>query len=236
MKKEKSGLTVIVPARAGSKRLKNKNFKDFLGRPLVFHSLDAVIGSPHIEHIIFSSDSDQYCSAVANEFGSAVQCVLRPPAYAEDSCKVTDEVARLINVGLVNTAWFMLCLPTAPLFGRKLVADFTTEWMRSPRPMFTCNEYDFPPTFAFTIQETKWKALLPDTSPMTTGNTRSQDIETYFRPNGAAYIHRSQSFLARKILYDQAEPYVIPKMAGLDVDDEVGFAFAEMVGERFNAQ
>ena len=31
---------LVIPARSGSKRIKNKNFKNFCGKPIIFHSLN----------------------------------------------------------------------------------------------------------------------------------------------------------------------------------------------------
>ena len=40
-----SGDIALVPARGGSKRIKNKNIVDFFGRPIIAYSLDAMRGS-----------------------------------------------------------------------------------------------------------------------------------------------------------------------------------------------
>ena len=37
--------TAIIPARSGSKRIKNKNIKKFLGRPIIYYSIRAAIKS-----------------------------------------------------------------------------------------------------------------------------------------------------------------------------------------------
>ena len=46
----------IIPARSGSKRIKNKNTKLFLGKPLIEYSLDACIKSKLFNEIFISSD------------------------------------------------------------------------------------------------------------------------------------------------------------------------------------
>ena len=32
-------ITCIIPARSGSKRIKNKNLKNFFGKPLIYYSI-----------------------------------------------------------------------------------------------------------------------------------------------------------------------------------------------------
>ena len=48
---------VIIPARGGSKRIKHKNIKKLLGKPLIQYSLDACIKSRLFNKIHISSDS-----------------------------------------------------------------------------------------------------------------------------------------------------------------------------------
>ncbi len=45
----------LVPARKGSKRLKNKNFKLLKGKPLIFYTITAALNSRYISetHIFF---------------------------------------------------------------------------------------------------------------------------------------------------------------------------------------
>ena len=45
-------LIAVVPARGGSKRLVGKNVKKLAGKPLIFHTLDALIGHDTISKII----------------------------------------------------------------------------------------------------------------------------------------------------------------------------------------
>ena len=64
---------------------------------------------------------------------------------------------------------------------------------------------------------------------MITGNTRSQDIEKLYRPNGAIYINSKQNFLTSKILYKNANAFEISQEASLDVDTELDFRFVEQI-------
>ena len=52
----------IIPARAGSKGIKNKNLIDFGGRPLLEWSIDAGNDCVFIDDIAISSDSNEILS------------------------------------------------------------------------------------------------------------------------------------------------------------------------------
>ena len=47
----------IIPARGGSKRVKNKNIKNFLGKPIISYVIKQAIKSKLFDYIIVSTDS-----------------------------------------------------------------------------------------------------------------------------------------------------------------------------------
>ena len=57
----------IIPARSGSKGLKNKNIKLLKGVPLIGYSITAAVKNKYIKKVIFSSDSNKYIS-IAKKF------------------------------------------------------------------------------------------------------------------------------------------------------------------------
>jgi len=229
----KDSLTIIVPARSGSKRLPGKNLLSLNGRPLVFHTLDAALGHPEVDKVIFTTDSEHYIDVAVAEYGSEIHCIRRPSNTATDAAKVTEEVSRLLDeeASLFSGPWFGLFLPTAPLRDRKIVRDVLDEWKKHKRPVFSCHRFDFPAQFAFLrgSGDNEWSPLLGDESPMVTGQTRSQDIAPTYRPNGAIYVTRVEIFNRRKVLYDEAVPVEIPAVNSIDVDDELSFRFAEFI-------
>ena len=226
-------ITFIVPARGGSQRLKNKNIKDLNGKPLIFYTIESLLNHSLISRVLFTSDSEVYCDLVEKEFGKQVTLELRPAETATNTTKVVDEVERLLlsKSEYFETEWFGMALPTAPLRDHKIVGEALKFFKKNPKPLFSCNEYDFPVQFAFRIKEDKnqnWSHILED-SPMVTGNTRSQDIERLYRPNGALYINSKQNFLDSKILYRNASAFEISPEASLDVDTELDFRLVEQI-------
>ena len=46
----------IIPARKNSKRLKFKNIKDFMGKPLIYYAIKSALKSNFISEVIVSTD------------------------------------------------------------------------------------------------------------------------------------------------------------------------------------
>lgn len=219
-------ITAIVPARGGSKRLPGKNLKSLGGRPLIFHTIDALIDHKVNMEIVFTSDCLEYLEAVEKEYGGLVTIVSRPDDFGTDTTKVHDEVVRLARSGVLSD-WFMLCLPTAPFRNHTIVKKFLDVWAKSPEPMFSACEYDFPVQFAFAVNDDgQWDPLLLE-SPMITGNTRSQDIPKLYRPNGAMYLHRTEALYENPTFYTAARPYLMSLEDSIDIDTSNDFAIAE---------
>ena len=61
----------IIPARSGSKGLKDKNIKELNKKPLLAYSIDAAIASGLFDEVMVSTDSELYAK-VARENGATV--------------------------------------------------------------------------------------------------------------------------------------------------------------------
>lgn len=72
----------IIPARAGSKEIPNKNIKPFCGRPLLAWSIEQARAAAHPMRIIVSTDSADY-AAIARAHGAEVP-FLRPKEISQD--------------------------------------------------------------------------------------------------------------------------------------------------------
>jgi CMP-N-acetylneuraminic acid synthetase len=220
-------ITAIVPARSGSKRLPGKNVKLLAGKPLVFHTIDSVLGHNEITRVIFTTDSEDYINIVKQEYGNQIDYEYRPPEYALDNAKVFDELRRLVSTGVIDTQWYLQCLPTCPLRDREDVGGLLAHWKENLRPLFSAVEYDFPTQFAFTLSRSGdgWVPLTND-SPMITGNTRSQDLPKTYRPNGAMYLQHVDN-IDNKTLYMGADVYLMSREKSIDIDTELDFLICE---------
>lgn len=222
-------ITAIVPARGGSKRLPGKNIKPLAGRPLIFHTLDALLDHSEITKRVFTSDSDEYIKLVSGEYGDQISIEKRPDHFASDTIKVFDELVRLAETNIIDTEWFMLCLPTAPLRSHVTVERLLQEWRKDHCARFSASNYDFPIQFAFDISvDGEWEPIFSD-SPMVTGKTRSQDIPTKYRPNGAIYLQRTETLFENNTFYKNAKPFLISDIESTDVDTELDFKLAELL-------
>jgi CMP-N-acetylneuraminic acid synthetase len=109
-------ILAIIPARSGSKGVKDKNIKPLDGKPLLWYSVQAAQECAEIDTVLVSTDSEQY-AAVARECGAEVPW-LRPEALSADHSASIDVVIHALEYYLGQGQQFdAVCLlqPTTPL-------------------------------------------------------------------------------------------------------------------------
>ncbi len=73
-------VVALIPARAGSKRVPNKNIREFKGHPLIAYTIKAAIDSGIFRDIVVSTDSEEIAD-VAQKYGAQAP-FMRPAEYA----------------------------------------------------------------------------------------------------------------------------------------------------------
>ena len=106
----------IIPARGGSKRIKNKNLRNFFGKPLISYSILAAKKSKLFKRIIVSTD-DKKIKKISEKYGAEVP-FLRPKNISVDKTKAQDvfiHAIRYLERKKVKFNYVCGIYPTAPL-------------------------------------------------------------------------------------------------------------------------
>jgi N-acylneuraminate cytidylyltransferase len=117
-------VVAFIPARSGSKGIKNKNILPLNGKPLFQHSVDFAISCPQIDEIHFSSDSREYLDLV---LGDGIVKHLRKLDLATDESRMFD-VLKDFAISLAtptkkDEAIVLLLQPTSPVRRVEEVAE-----------------------------------------------------------------------------------------------------------------
>ena len=107
-------MLAIIPARGGSKGVKNKNIQILNNKPLLFWSIERALQSKKISEILISSDSELILDMVHKEYGSRVQLHKRSNDLSQDDSKTID---LLKHLSLLYKSFqnIILLQPTSPL-------------------------------------------------------------------------------------------------------------------------
>lgn len=82
LSKKNPQIVAIIPARSGSKSIRDKNIQPFQGKPLLAHSISQALESQYIGRVIVSTDSEIY-AAIARKYGAETP-FLRPAEFSGD--------------------------------------------------------------------------------------------------------------------------------------------------------
>ncbi len=215
----------IIPARGGSKRLPRKNVLDLCGKPLIAWSIKAGLNSKYIDKVVVSSDDDEILNISLN-FGA--ETIKRPVELASDTATTFDAIKHTID-NFEKYDYIVLLQPTSPLRNEKHI-DEAIELLEAKNAdaIVSVCEMDHSPLWSNTLpQDGNMNHFLKDEIL----NKRSQDLEKYYRLNGAIYICKTENLLEEKsfFLKENIFAYVMDRESSIDIDEEIDFKMAEVI-------
>lgn len=225
-------VVAIIPARAGSKRLPQKNISDLGGQPLVSHTIQCAIDSQLFSEIVVSSD-DPRVLAIAVSHG--VTADRRPAHLCGDRVESFDVVAEYLERQSSKNRFEHVAklLPTCPLrLPEDLVGAFALYTRHDcKRPVVAVREYEFPVPLAMELLGREGATVqfaFPEVYESKA--LSSQLMKKFYHPNGAVYLApanlllRTRTFFAKSLL-----GYVMPAERSVDIDYAHQFRLAEVL-------
>ncbi len=216
----------IIPARGGSKRIQDKNIRDFLGKPIISYSIQAALQSGLFEEVMVSTD-DKRIADIAAKFGCEVP-FYRSAVTSTDfstTMSVIKEVVSEYKNQLNKEFDFICCIyPTAPLIqveylkkGLKLLVNKNFD---SVLPVVA---FEYPIWRSFEITEgDKIKMIWPKYQ-----NSRSQDLKKVYHDAGQWYwINMNNN--KDEIFTQNTGSIVLSEHEVQDIDNLTDWTMAEM--------
>lgn len=223
---KKSRIVAIIPARAGSKGIKNKNIINLCGKPLIAYTITAANESNYIDEVIVSTDGLNIAE-VSKEYGASVPFI-RPKELAADTSKTIDAVMHaLLYLEDNNNNFDVLVLlqPTQPLRTSEEI-DLAIEkyFEYGERALASISEVDDNPLLIREIStDGVMKPLLNENS-----TCRRQDMPKYYRINGAIYINKISEINKDTSFNDNPVPFIMSREHSVDIDEEKDLQLAEI--------
>ena len=116
----KTKILAIISARAGSKRLPNKNIKNLLGKPLIAYTIKQALSCRFINRVIVNTESSKIAK-IALQYGADVP-FLRPEHLATDTAQEIDSILYVVNKLKEDESYFpthVMILPLVALLREK---------------------------------------------------------------------------------------------------------------------
>lgn len=215
----------IIPARSGSKGLKHKNIKEFKGKPLMAHTIEAALNTKVFDKLIVSTDSTAY-AAIAEKYGASAD--MRPERLSEDDSSTID----VINYILSNEDkydYFVLLQPTSPLRKEEHILEAVDKIMKTKaKSLVSVCESEHSPLLMGTLDD----SMNMHGFIKSKNNKRRQDLNKYYRINGSIYIMDTDEFKKDQNFYgENSIAYIMDNMSSIDIDNEMDFEIAKVLYE-----
>lgn len=217
----------VIPARGGSKRIPQKNIKNFCGKPMIAWSIEAAKASALFDRIFVSTD-DAEIADIAKQWGAEVPC-MRPAELSNDYAGTTEVIAHATQWALdqgIELDAVCCVYATAPLIQaddlkRGLAALESGDWAYA----FTATDFAAPIFRSFKQNaEGGIEMFYPEHF-----STRSQDLPTALHDAGQFYWGRPSAWIERKRIFDRhSTPVVIPRWRVQDIDTQDDWIRAEL--------
>ena len=221
----------IIPARGGSKRIKRKNVREFCGKPIIYYSVNAAVGSGIFKEVMASTDDAEIASA-AESFGARVP-FFRSVEKSNDNATLAEVALEVIGAYEAEGRFFdyvCMILPTAPFIGAKIIAEtFAGIAGGGYDSLFPVVRFSCPIYRALDFAGGKVSMIWPENI-----NKRSQDLKPAFHDAGQFYWINVKSFKEqKKIFMANSSAVELPETLVQDIDSEVDWKIAEIKYKTF---
>ncbi len=205
----------VIPARSGSKRIKNKNIQKINGIPLIGIVVKIAKKSKLFERIIVSTDCKKIAS-IAKKYGAEVP-FFRDKKLSNDFAPTYKVIIDTIKKIRSQNHKFHFCIyPTSILLNSN---DLKKAYLKikKTKSNFICpiEKYKNNPLRSFIIKEPNIFFKWPYNQMK-----RSQDLKNLYYDTGSFYIYRTKYLLSinKKNILPKKSTYIILKKELIDVN------------------
>ena len=219
----------IIPARSGSKGLKDKNIKELNGKPLIAYSIEAALKSKQFDKVFVSTDSQVYAN-IAMKYGADAS-FLRSEKNSTDTAGSWDVVREVIDTFQEKGEEYdeiMLLQATSPLRNSEDIVNAVNLLKeKKGNAVVSLTECDHSPI---------WCNTLPADGNMDGFDKEEykdlprQFLPTYYRYNGAIYlVTNSELYNIDHMMEKGCYAYIMPQTRSIDIDTALDFLIAETI-------
>ena len=219
-------LYCVIPARGGSKRIKNKNIVMFNKKPLIYYSINAAKKTNLFKKIIVSTDSNKI-KYLSEKFGAIVP-FKRSKNISDDKSLSIDVLKDVIKKIDIKDDYIFFLYPTSPNINKD---DLISAWKKIKKEKADCliavKEYESNPLRSLVLDKNtgflkfKFKKYQ---------KKNSQELPKLYQDSGTFYIFniknlmKSKSFIPKKAI-----AFHLKKYDSIDINDKEDLEFSKFL-------
>ncbi len=220
MTQEKPRIVALLPMKANSERVKGKNFREFVNKPLFRWMLDTLLEVEEIDEIIINTDARQILADNGLTDTDRVRIRDRKPEICGDL--VSMNLVLEDDVKNVEADIYLMTHTTNPLL--------SVETIRGAINEFQTAKAEGKADSLFTVDKIQTRFYRADGSAVNhdpDNLIRTQDLEPWFEENSNLYIFTRESFAKTSArIGKQPIMYVSPQFESIDIDEPADWDLA----------
>lgn len=231
-------ILAFIPARAGSKRVPNKNILPLNGKPLIAYTIEAAKKSKYINRIIVSTDSENIAT-VAREYGAEVPFIRPESISGPDSTEMEffDHALEWLSKNeCYKPDLIVLLYPTSPFRKSESIDKAVEEILKYPeadslRSVRKCSEHPYK----------MWVVEDGYLSPFVKGKDSNIHTLSYhllpkvYIQNASIYITKPSTLKSKRSpTGDIIIPFIMDDVESIDINNPLDFKFTEMIMGELN--
>ena len=205
---------VIIPARKGSKRIKNKNLLKIKNKPLFNYTLEAAISCKKISKIIVTTNIKKLLKKNTNK----IFYVKRPEYLCKDNCSTESAMTHAMDTLKIlfkdKSSNVVLLQPTSPLRNSRDISNAITNYKKNKYDsLFSAYEKKF------SIWEKKKKKFYR-INYSSKKRKRGQNMKNVLVENGAIYIFNALDYkIYNNRLFKKIGVHLMSKKNSVEIDE-----------------
>jgi len=224
----------LIPARGGSKRIKNKNIKKFFGKPLLERVIKNAKKSKLFDDIYVSTDSI-LIKKLATRCGAIVP-YMRSKKLSNDHAIIKSVIDDFINKVILNKKEkinIFVLYPTSIFVSKEMIIE-CNKMLKKTEYVTMVKKFPHPIQRALRFNKKKLQPLNLKKKMM-----RTQDLEDYYYNSGQIDCFKLDAWLKKKIFFKMNAKFIILKdIESIDIDtpDDLKLAYKifKLSGKKFN--
>lgn len=228
-----SSIIALIPARSGSKRIKNKNIRILAGHPLIAYTIQIAKQAGIFSRIIVSTESEKIAD-IARYYGAEVP-FLRPKEYAMSESPDIEWLKftlEKLNIKQSDIKYFSILRPTSPFRSAEMIKKawklfLSDKKADSLRAVEKCSQH---PAKMWLIKNSRMQPVMenPDPKGIEWHSTPLQVLPVVYAQNSSLEIGKCEiplntnSISGRNII-----PFMTLGFEGYDLNTEKDWIYAE---------
>ncbi len=232
---KKGEVVAVIPARAGSKGVKNKNIRCLRGYPMMAYSIAIANLSDKVSRVIVSTDSGYY-ARIAGYYGAETP-FLRPAEISGDTSTDIEFMEHMIGWMYENEhsvpEYFLHLRPTYPLRSLEVV-NAAIERMKadpSATSLRSAHLASNTPFKWFHLREDGYYKSIKEGLTLDEANNPRQAFPDVYIPDGYVDVLRTEFLVENDLMHgDRMIGYVVG--GGVDVDAAKDVEYLDYILEK----